>query len=113
MTAKESEWQRRQRRTRERALHVAAHGPGCQICGAVPKAGGLHQDHEHGRDGRTRGWLCHRCNRAMWPHVTVEWLLRAAMYLQGAEQPPPLQPSDYLMVSYTAGNDYLERSETP
>jgi hypothetical protein len=39
--AKETEWARRQRRTRERAEHVAEHGPGCQICGAIPKSGGL------------------------------------------------------------------------
>ena len=77
--AKETEWQRRQRRDRERAAHVAAHGPACQICGNVPKRG-LDQDHDH-RTGVTRGWLCHRCNRALPTWVTVEWLAQAILYL--------------------------------
>ena len=76
---KESEWARRQRRERERAEHVAAHGPACQICGNVPKRG-LDQDHDH-KTNRTRGWLCHRCNRALPSWVTAEWLLDAAYYL--------------------------------
>lgn len=77
----ETEWARRKRRERERAEHVAEHGPACQICGTVPKRGGLHQDHAHKAGGETRGWLCHRCNRVMWPFVTIKWLLRAAVYL--------------------------------
>jgi Recombination endonuclease VII len=79
---KETEWQRRTRRDRERAEHVAEHGPGCQICGAIPKSGGLHQDHDH-RTGKNRGWLCHRCNRGLPSWVTAEWLVSAALYLGG------------------------------
>ena len=82
--AKETEWQRRQRRDRERAAHVAAHGPACQICGNVPKRG-LDQDHDHKTDV-TRGWLCHRCNRALPTWVTVEWLYRALVYLLRHEE---------------------------
>lgn len=81
MPTKETEWQRRQRRERERAEHVAAHGPACQICGNVPKRG-LDQDHDH-KTGKTRGWLCHRCNRALPSWVTPHWLIRAAIYLDG------------------------------
>ena len=81
MTVKaETEWQRRKRRDRERMLHVAAHGPGCEICGRVPKRGGLHQDHDH-KTNRTRGWLCHRCNRALPTWVTADWLDDARKYL--------------------------------
>lgn len=76
---KETEWARRKRREAERAAHVAAHGPACQICGNVPRRG-LDQDHDH-RTGLTRGWLCHRCNRALPSWVTVGWLLDAATYL--------------------------------
>jgi Recombination endonuclease VII len=76
---KETEWQRRQRRARERAEHVAEHGPACQICGNVPKRG-LDQDHDH-KTGLTRGWLCHRCNRALPNWVTYLWLLKAARYV--------------------------------
>lgn len=91
--AKETEWARRQRRDRERAAHVAEHGPACQICGNVPKRG-LDQDHDH-RTGVTRGWLCHRCNRALPSWVTARWLLKAARYLGAtwedfrAEAPAP------------------------
>src|SRR5262245_39126694 len=76
---KETEWQRRQRRASERAEHVAKHGPACQICGNVPKRG-LDEDHDH-RTKRHRGWLCHRCNRALPTWVNAEWLLQAAVYL--------------------------------
>lgn len=76
---KETEWAKRQRRDRERAEHVAAHGPACQICGNVPRRG-LDQDHDH-RTGLTRGWLDHRCNRALPNWVTATWLVRAALYL--------------------------------
>lgn len=79
--SKETEWQRRNRRIRERAEHVAKHGPACQICGNVPKRG-LDQDHDH-KTGETRGWLCHACNRKLWPGVTPAWLVRAALYLCG------------------------------
>lgn len=78
---RETEWQRRQRRDRERAEHVAEHGPACQICGNVPRRG-LDADHDHKSDGRTRGWLCHRCNRALPNWITAAWLRRAADYLE-------------------------------
>jgi len=81
--AGETEWERRMRRDRERAAHVAAHGPACQICGTVPKRG-LDQDHDHGT-GLTRGWLCHSCNRKLWRGVTPSWLYAAAAYLERAD----------------------------
>lgn len=85
MTAvRETEWQRRKRRERERAEHVAQHGPACEICGNVPKRGGLHEDHDH-RTGKHRGWLCHRCNRIMWAGVNALLLYKAAAYLERAE----------------------------
>ena len=77
--ARETEWARRQRRERERTEHVAQYGPACQICGNVPKRG-LDQDHDH-KTNRTRGWLDHRCNRALPSWITPTWLLRAARYL--------------------------------
>lgn len=76
---RETEWQRRQRRDRERAAHVAEHGPACQLCGRVPKVG-LHEDHDH-KTHQHRGWLCHRCNRALPTWVTPGWLIVAAIYL--------------------------------
>ena len=82
--ARESEWQRRKRREAERAAHVAANGPACELCGNVPKRG-LDQDHAHKPGGATRGWLCHRCNRVMWPFVTIAWLRKAIVYLERAE----------------------------
>lgn len=75
-----NDWHTRQRLEQERAAHVAAHGPGCELCGMVPKTRGLQWDHDH-RTGAHRGWLCHRCNRALPVWVTVRWLLRAACYL--------------------------------
>jgi hypothetical protein len=79
--AKETEWARRKRRERMRAEHVAANGPGCELCGAVPRRGGLHEDHDHRTDTH-RGWLCHRCNRVLWRGITAEWCDRAAAYLR-------------------------------
>jgi len=75
-----TDWQFRKQLERERAAHVAEHGPGCMICGTVPKTRGLQWDHDH-RTGRTRGWLCHRCNRNLPTWVTVDWLIAAAIYL--------------------------------
>jgi hypothetical protein len=80
--ARETEWQRRRRRDRERAAHVAEHGPGCELCGNVPKVG-LHEDHDH-RTGKHRGWLCHRCNRALPTWVDEHWLQLALNYIVGA-----------------------------
>jgi hypothetical protein len=79
--AHETEWQRRKRRDLERAEHVAAHGPACELCGTIPKKRGLDQDHDH-RTGKTRGWLCHSCNRKLWHGVTPAWLRKAAGYLE-------------------------------
>lgn len=111
MPPRETEWARRQRRNQERAEHVAAHGPGCQLCGNVPKGGkgsGLNQDHDH-KTGETRGWLCHRCNRALPTWVNAGWLLAAALYLL-----PPGENFAYdlraLMREHDAA-DYLERAQ--
>ena len=75
-----TDWQFRKQLERERAAHVAERGPGCQICGAVPKTRGLQWDHDH-RTGKTRGWLCHRCNRNLPTWVDAEWCRKAALYL--------------------------------
>lgn len=78
---RETEWQRRKRRDLERAEHVAEHGPACELCGNVPKTRGLDQDHDH-RTGKTRGWLCARCNRFLHSWMTPAWLRAAADYLE-------------------------------
>ena len=77
-----TDWQLRKRVDRERAEHVKVHGPGCQICGTVPKSRGLAWDHDH-KTGATRGWLCHRCNRNLPTWVDAEWCLKAFEYLGG------------------------------
>lgn len=77
-----NDWPTRQRRERERAEHVAAHGPGCEVCGSVPKSRGLNEDHDH-KTGLHRGWLCWKCNKILlmqW--VTPGWLRAAADYLE-------------------------------
>lgn len=78
---RETDYQKRQRRTKERAEHVALHGPGCELCGNVPKSRGLHEDHDH-KTGLHRGWLCARCNRVMHYWMTAVWLRDAARYLE-------------------------------
>lgn len=75
----ETAWQCRTRRERQRAEHVAEHGAACQLCGRTQKQG-LHEDHDH-KTGAHRGWLCHRCNRALPTWVTPGWLILAAIYL--------------------------------
>jgi hypothetical protein len=80
MTRTATDWQFRKQIEAERAAHVAKHGPGCQICGTVPKTRGLQWDHDH-RTGQTRGWLCHRCNRNLPTWVDPDWCLRAFGYL--------------------------------
>ena len=62
------------------ARRLAEQGGGCAICGNTPKTRRLHVDHDHG-DGRVRGLLCHRCNRALQTWMTPLWLDRAWMYL--------------------------------
>lgn len=90
MTAKETEWARRQRRERARAEHVAANGPECELCHALPGEKGLcgstlkralDEDHNH-VTGKHRGWICARANRQLWGWVTPEWLRWAADYLE-------------------------------
>jgi hypothetical protein len=56
----------------------------CGICEAPPKARRLHRDHDH-RTGRPRALLCFRCNAALRPYMTLEWLERAAAYLRKAD----------------------------
>jgi len=82
-----TDWQFRKRINDERAAHIAEHGPGCMICGTVPKTRGLQWDHDH-KTRRTRGWLCHRCNRNLPSWVDVPWLLAAAAYLDGNPDAP-------------------------
>jgi hypothetical protein len=80
--ARETEWARRTRREAGRATYIAANGNVCQICGATPKTRGLHEDHDHDT-GAHRGWLCWKCNDALPKWVTVEWMLKAYLYLGG------------------------------
>jgi hypothetical protein len=82
-TVRETAWQRRVRRDRERAAHIAAHGNRCQLCGNPPKSRGLSEDHDHAT-GAHRGWLCFRCNRALPAYVDAAWLRAAADYLERA-----------------------------
>ena len=76
-----NDWQLRKRRERERAEHIAAHGPGCELCGTVPKTRGLQEDHDH-RTDKHRGWLCWRCNKSLHGWMTPAWLRAAADYLE-------------------------------
>jgi hypothetical protein len=57
----------------------------CGICGAEPKPGKrLNRDHDH-RSGEPRGLLCFRCNAALRPYMTSEWLLAASAFQEVAE----------------------------
>ena len=53
-------------------------------CGTVPKTRGLQWDHDH-KTGKTRGWLCHRCNRNLPTWVDADWCRAAADYLEDAQ----------------------------
>jgi len=75
-----NDWATRQAIATARALHVAEHGPACELCRNVPKRG-LDWDHDH-RTGKHRGWLCARCNRFLHGWMTPEWLRAAADYLE-------------------------------
>ena len=86
MSRTATDWALRKEIEALRAEHIAKHGPGCQICGTVPKTRGLQWDHDH-KTGKTRGWLCHRCNRALPSWVTVDWLLDAVDYLTPQDHP--------------------------
>ena len=61
---------------------LEAQGGGCAICGAEPKTRKLDIDHDH-QTMQVRGLLCHRCNRALPSWVTVAWLEKAIIYLNG------------------------------
>jgi hypothetical protein len=89
-TPQESEWQRRTRRARERALHIETHGPACELCGAMPGKVGLcgarliralDEDHDH-KTNHHRGWICARSNKQLWGWVTPAWLRASADYLE-------------------------------
>ena len=61
---------------------VAVFGEKCGICGRPPSpTRKLDRDHCHA-SGNARGLLCHRCNRTLKNHVTVEWLEGALAYLR-------------------------------
>ena len=79
-----NDWQTRKRIELARAEHIAAHGPGCEICGTVPKTRGLQWDHDH-HTGEHRGWLCWRCNHALPLWLDTAWLRAAIRYLERAE----------------------------
>lgn len=55
----------------------------CGICGAAPKSRRLHRDHDH-KTGKPRALLCMRCNTALRPYMTVEWVEAALAYLRRA-----------------------------
>jgi hypothetical protein len=57
----------------------------CWICGTEPGQRKLHRDHDH-RTGEPRGLLCFRCNSALRPYMTWEWLDAAAEYLRSAPE---------------------------
>jgi hypothetical protein len=64
----------------------------CGICGAAPKPGKkLHRDHDHRGVGTPRGTLCFRCNAALRPYMTLEWLRAAAAYLERANRRATLE----------------------
>jgi hypothetical protein len=56
----------------------------CGICTAKAGSRRLHRDHEHVGQGRPRGLLCFRCNAALRPYMTLEWVEAAAAYLRRA-----------------------------
>lgn len=66
--------------------YVRRFGEVCGICGTGPKPGKrLHRDHDHRGQGEPRGLLCFRCNAALRPYMTAEWLERAQHYVGCAE----------------------------
>ena len=78
-----NDWATRQRRERERARYIARNGNVCELCGRVATGRGLSEDHDHAT-GAHRGWLCHRCNRALPTWVNPAWLRFAALYLESS-----------------------------
>lgn len=65
---------------------VAIRGEVCWICGAARKPGGkrLHRDHDH-RTGKARGLLDFRCNSAIRPYMTLEWMRSVVAYMEECE----------------------------
>jgi recombination endonuclease VII len=62
-------------------------GEFCGICGRKPSARRrLDRDHDHTGQGRPRGLLCARCNRALPAWITAAWLHAAAAYLTRVSQ---------------------------
>jgi hypothetical protein len=60
-------------------------GEHCGICGAKPSENRrLDRDHEHRGDGKPRGLLCWKCNKALDDRVSPGWLRAAAYYLERA-----------------------------
>lgn len=59
----------------------------CTLCGRLPKPGHSNCcDHDHAT-GRFRGWLCHRCNRAIGLlGDSIELLEKAAQYLRDSKR---------------------------
>lgn len=74
------------RREQERDEWLKTHENRCELCGNDPKSRGLSEDHDH-RTGAHRGWLCHRCNRALPVWISPLWLVKAALYLLRANDP--------------------------
>lgn len=65
---------------------AAEFGEVCGVCGAPPPPGKrLYRDHDH-RSGMPRGLACFRCNAAMRPYMTLEWMRWAVAYLERAER---------------------------
>jgi hypothetical protein len=85
-TGRETEWQRRIRRDRERAWLKGARGNRCEVCGVAPKSRELHVDHDH-HTGLSRGLLCHKHNRVMWIGATPRELRAMADYLERTTPP--------------------------
>lgn len=60
-------------------------GEVCGICGSGPSENRrLDRDHEHRGDGKPRGLLCWKCNKALDHRVSAGWLRKAADYLDRA-----------------------------
>lgn len=56
-------------------------GEFCGICRAEPNGRRLHRDHDH-RTGQPRGLLCFRCNSALRPYMTADWLRCSLAYVE-------------------------------
>lgn len=89
--AKETAWQRRQRRAAMRDAYVRDNGDVCQLCGVGKGEPGLcgakrqkplEEDHDH-RTNEHRGFICWRSNKWLAGWVTPAWLRGAADYLEG------------------------------